>query len=236
MKEFCVVLVYPRDPKNIGSVARAMGNFGLTDLRVVKPFTPVWREAITAVGVGDILLNAKHFETLGDALADTTFSFAATALRDRQISQEIVSLPNINKRLITAPDGKIALVFGNEKSGLAGEDIARCSVVLNIPTVSKQPSINLAQATILTCYELSKREGFSPIRSAKELGNFPTDAQRELFVNSIEVLCEKMSLRADLPLELRKAFIRQLLTRQGISQDHLFFLKKLVDKINARLP
>ena len=59
MSNFCVVLVRPRDPNNIGACARAMANFGLADLRVVEPYAPVWREATSAVGAGDIMKNAR---------------------------------------------------------------------------------------------------------------------------------------------------------------------------------
>ena len=75
---FCLVLVRPRDPNNIGACARAMGNFGLTDLRVVDPYPPVWREAVSAVGVSDILQNARCCASLDEALQDVHFSLATT--------------------------------------------------------------------------------------------------------------------------------------------------------------
>ena len=71
---FCVILVRPRDPNNIGACARAMSNFGLTDLRVVEPFAPVWRDAVSAVGAGDVMKNAQQLSSLDEALHDTTFS------------------------------------------------------------------------------------------------------------------------------------------------------------------
>nr|QGT50787.1 tRNA (cytidine/uridine-2'-O-)-methyltransferase TrmJ [uncultured Elusimicrobia bacterium] len=236
MSCFCVVLVRPRDPNNIGAAARAMGNFGLTDLRVVDPYPPVWREAVSAVGVSDILQNARKFDTLDEALADTHFSLASTALKNRRAEQEVVTLPHLNERLQTAPRGLTALVFGNEKSGLSGEDIARCEAVLNIPTSAKQPSINLAQAVILTCYELSRRADFMPVRTVSRPVDAATDAQKEIFIAAAESLCEKTALRADLTPAQRKAFLRHALARQSISKDQLFFLKKLAEKISALLP
>ena len=236
MMRFCIVLVRPRDPNNIGAAARAMGNFGLSDLRVVEPYAPVWREAVSAVGVSDILQNARTFDTLDEALADTHFSLASTALRNRRMDQEVVALPHLNERLQTVPQGLIALVFGNEKSGLSGEDIARCDAVLNIPTSAKQPSVNLAQAVILCCYELSRRPDFKPLRSAGGEEAPATDAQREIFIAAAEELCQKAALRADLTVSQRKAFLRGALSRHPLTRDQLFFLKKLADKINALLP
>ena len=232
---FCVVLVRPRDPNNIGACARAMANFGLTDLRVVEPFAPVWREAVSAVGAGDLMHQAPELVNLDEALQGCTFSLAATALRNRGVVQEVIALPKLNERLETLPAGKVALVFGNEKTGLSNEDIERCDAILNIPTVAKQPSINLAQAVILTCYELSRRTGFTALRTVPPPADQPTDQQKEMFLSAVENLCEKVDLRNDLSLTQRMAFLRHALARHPLSTVQLFFLKTLVDRLNQRL-
>ena len=236
MKSFCIVLVRPRDPNNIGAAARAMANFGLSDLRVVDPFAVAWREAVSAVGAEDIMHNATQYPTLDEALADTSFSLAATALRNRYLEQEIVTLPVLNKRLEKAPEGKIALVFGNEKTGLSGEDIERCVAVLNIPTVSKQPSINLAQAVILTCYELSRRADFVPLRTAaSHIAAAPTDAQKEILVEKLFMLCEKADLRPDLTTDQRKAFLRRMVGDLSLNEAQLLFAKSLAERLAQRV-
>ena len=232
---FCVVLVRPRDPNNIGACARAMANFGLTDLRVVEPFAPVWREAVSAVGAVDLMHQAPELVNLDEALQGCTFSLAATALRNRGVVQEVIALPKLNERLETLPAGKVALVFGNEKTGLSNEDIERCDAILNIPTVAKQPSINLAQAVILTCYELSRRTGFTALRTVPPPADQPTDQQKEMFLSAVENLCEKVDLRNDLSLTQRMAFLRHALARHPLSTVQLFFLKTLVDRLNQRL-
>ena len=232
---FCVVLVRPRDPNNIGACARAMANFGLSDLRVVEPYAPVWREATSAVGAGDIMHAAAQLASLDEALKDCTFSLAATALRNRGVVQEVITLPKLNERLETCATDKVALVFGNEKTGLCQEDIERCDAILNIPTVAKQPSINLAQAVILTCYELSRRADFTPLRTVAAAKDQPTDAQREMFLRAVEELCEKVDLRNDLSLRQRTDFLRHALARHPLSTVQLFFLKTLVDRLNQRL-
>lgn len=236
MTSFCVVLVRPRDPNNIGAAARAMANFGLSDLRVVDPFAVAWREAVSAVGAEDIMHNAVQYQTLDEALADTSFSLAATALRNRRLEQEIVTLPLLNKRLEGVSGGKVALVFGNEKTGLSGEDIERCTAVLNIPTVSKQPSINLAQAVILTCYELSRRAGFVPLRSGGSLAApAPTDAQKEILVRAFYRLCEQADLRPDLTPAQRQAFLRRIVSDLSLNEVQLFFVKSLAERILQRM-
>lgn len=232
---FCVVLVRPRDPNNIGACARAMANFGLRDLRVVEPFPPVWREATSAVGATDIMQSAAQLNSLNEALQDCTFSLAATALRNRDVVQEVITLPRLNERLATVAAARVALVFGNEKTGLSNEDIERCDAILNIPTVAKQPSINLAQAVILTCYELSRRTDFMPLRTVPPPADQPTDRQKELFLRAVENLCEKVDLRNDLSLTQRLAFLRHALSRHPLSTVQLFFLKTLVERLNQRL-
>ena len=235
-RSFCIVLVRPRDPNNIGAAARAMANFGLSDLRVVEPFAVAWREAVSAVGAEDIMHAAKQFGSLDDALADTVYSLAATALRNRYLEQPIVTSPHLNEHMATLPEGKIALVFGNEKTGLSGEDIERCRAVLNIPTVAKQPSINLAQAVILTCYELSKQAGFVPLRKASSARvAMPTDSQKEILVDRVYHLCERADLRPDLTPEQRKAFLRRLIGDLPLSEIQLFFLKSLAERLSQRV-
>ena len=233
---FCVVLVRPRDPNNIGAAARAMANFGLSDLRVVEPFAVAWREATSAVGAGDIMASAHQFDTLDGALADTTYSFAATALRNRYLEQPIVTSPHLNEAIAKLPQGKIALVFGNEKTGLSGDDIERCRAVLNIPTVAKQPSINLAQAVILTCYELSKQVGFTPLRTVGGPAlKVPTDQQKEILVDKVYHLCEQADLRPDLTPDQRKAFLRRLIGDLPLTEIQLFFLKSLAERLSQRV-
>ena len=235
-RSYCVVLVRPRDPNNIGAAARAMANFGLSDLRVVEPFAVAWREATSAVCAEDIMRSAKQFSSLAQALADTTYSLAATALRNRYLEQPIVILPHLNEHLNLLPSGKIAFVFGNEKTGLSAEDIERCRAVLNIPTVAKQPSINLAQAVILTCYELSKRAEFMPLRTVEDTAaKVPTDQQKEILVDRVYHLCEQADLRPDLTSQQRKAFLRRLIGDLPLTEIQLFFLKSLAERLSQRV-
>lgn len=235
MNDFCIVLVRPRDPNNIGACARAMANFGLSDLRVVHPFSEVWRETVSAVGADDIMQQARLFDTLGEALSDTHFSLAATALRNRDLVQEVIFLPHLNSRLQTVPRGRVALVFGNEKSGLSNEDIEHCDAILNIPTTSKQPSINLAQAVTLTCYELSKRADFVPLKILPAENEMPTEAQKEIFIEVIDQLFEAADYRTDLTSDQRKNQLRHILTRQGMTRWQLFFVKSLAERILQKI-
>ena len=232
-RPIAVVLVRPRDPNNIGAAARAMANFGLHDLRVVEPYEPSWRQAVSAVGAADIMQQARLFDTLPQALADCTVTVATTALKNRQLNEHIVALPDFPAWLHAQPQGQTALVFGNEKTGLSNEDIELCSAAMHIPTTAKQPSINLAQAVILTCYELARDH--APKLPAKRL-QAATFAQQELVVEELDLLMQNTHFKQDYSPTQRKALIRQFLQRGSLSKNDLFFLKKWASQLNAHGP
>lgn len=154
-----VVLVSPRNPLNIGAVARAMVNFGFRHLTVVAPYEPHWREAQSAVGAEDVLQSAKVRSTLAEALAPATLVFGTGTLEPRKPEQPVVELPALAPivRDELARGGRVALVFGPEKHGLTRDDLSHCHRLLTIPTDPRQPSMNLGQAVAVCLYELASR-------------------------------------------------------------------------------
>lgn len=152
-----VVLVSPRNPLNIGAVARAMANFGLSRLSVVAPYAPHWREAKSAVGAPDILKNATVADSLAVAVHDCTLVAGTGTLKYRKPEQRVVTLPDLCPFVRKELDrgGRFALVFGPEKHGLTKEDLSYCQVLVEIPTDEKQPSMNLGQAVAVCLYELA---------------------------------------------------------------------------------
>jgi tRNA/rRNA methyltransferase len=161
-----VVLVSPRNPLNIGAAARAMANFGFTDLAVVAPFAEHWREARSAVGAPLLLQNAKESATLAEAVADCTLVLGTGTLTYRKPEQKVVPLPALAP-FIESKGARIALVFGPEKHGLTREDLSWCHLLVEIPTDPQQPSMNLGQAVAVCLYELSSH-AFSPQSEAAE--------------------------------------------------------------------
>lgn len=231
-RTFTIVLVRPRDPNNIGAAARAMANFGLDELRVVEPYEPSWQDAVSAVGAADILHQAKLFHSLPEALADCTLTIATTALKNRRLNETIVALPDFPSWLVQQPEGKTALVFGNEKTGLSNEDIELCHAAMHIPTRAKQPSINLAQAVILTCYELARSQTPAPSIHRPQAATF---AQLELVVEELNTLTQRAHFKQDYTAAQRKALVRKFLQRGALSKDDLFFLKKFAAQLNDLL-
>jgi tRNA/rRNA methyltransferase len=151
-----IILVRPQLGQNIGKAARAMLNFGLTEMRLVAP-RDGWPnpEAGPAASGADVVLdNAKVFETTADAIADCSLVYAST-VRRRDLVIPVIG-PEEMAREIHATEGSTAILFGPERSGLATEDVAVASRIVTVPINPDFGSLNLAQAVILLAYEWSR--------------------------------------------------------------------------------
>jgi tRNA/rRNA methyltransferase len=177
-----IVLVSPRNPLNIGAVARAMANFGFSRLSVVAPYAPHWREARSAIGAPELLQNAKETQSLADAVADCTFVAGTGTLTHRKPEQHVFALPDLGRALAGQLDheGRIALIFGAEKHGLTRDDLSYCHTLVTIPTDPRQPSMNLGQAVAVCLYELSWGDGQGDDEHNKGgVGDFPPFPQKQ---------------------------------------------------------
>ncbi|HSM86099.1 MAG TPA: TrmJ/YjtD family RNA methyltransferase [Candidatus Limnocylindrales bacterium] len=156
LDRLCVLLVATRNPLNIGAVARAMSNFGFSRLRVVRPYEPTFREARSAVGAAQVLAEAQEYSTVADAVADCVLVVGTTAAHNRQVQHPLKLLRagagSLREKL---QEGRVALLFGSEKTGLSNEDLAHCHWLVRIPTVSEHASMNLGQAVALCLYEIA---------------------------------------------------------------------------------
>jgi tRNA/rRNA methyltransferase len=152
-----IVLVRPQLGQNIGKAARAMLNFGLTELRLVAP-RDGWPnpEAGPAASGADIVLEqAEVFDNTQDAIADCSHVFAST-VRRRDLVMPVIGPQEMADRVAASP-GRSAILFGPERSGLETEDVALADGIVTVPVNPEFASLNLAQAVILLAYEWSKR-------------------------------------------------------------------------------
>jgi TrmH family RNA methyltransferase len=150
-----IVLVGTTHPGNIGAVARAMKNMGLSDLVLVNPkYFPHEDATARASGAEDLLESATVASDLDEALADCVFAAGASA-RSRAIEWPCMEPRECAARLVEeAVGGTVAVVFGPEKSGLSNSDLDRCQVLLTIPTDPEFSSLNIAMAVQVVTYEL----------------------------------------------------------------------------------
>jgi tRNA/rRNA methyltransferase len=164
-----VVLVEPLDAGNVGAAARAMKNFGFTDLWItggkqerVDDVSAWW-----AVGAIDVVENATRVDTLEDALHDCHLTVATTAVRGRQVFDHLepAGVARLaNEQL--SDEHRIAIVFGREKSGLTGREVMLCQRTASIPTWPEFPTMNLAMSVAIFCYELGR--GLRPAPAPRE--------------------------------------------------------------------
>jgi TrmH family RNA methyltransferase len=150
-----IVLVGTTHPGNIGAVARAMKNMGLSDLALVEPRHFPHDEAVArASGATDVLDNATVVSSLAEGLTDCVYVAGASA-RPRTISWPSMGPRDCAERMISeSKSGKVAAVFGPEKSGLHNDDLDLCNTLLTIPTDPGFSSLNLAMAVQVLTYEL----------------------------------------------------------------------------------
>jgi tRNA/rRNA methyltransferase len=152
-----IILSRPQLGENIGAAARAMANFGLSDLRLVAPRAG-WQEKATVMAVGAAYVTeaARVFGTLTEALGDLQLVYA-TSRRERGVAKPVLTPAEAVKRLRAASmEGqKTGLLFGGERAGLDNDEISLATAIVNIPTADFA-SMNLSQAVLLASYEWFK--------------------------------------------------------------------------------
>ena len=152
-----IVLVRPRDAMNVGAAARAMKNMGMLQLTLVKPAVRAVATAATvAVHARDIVARARTVETVAEAVGDCHLVVGTTCRGGlyRAAAETAESLAPVLARC--ARDGRVALLFGPEDHGLTNEDLKHCQRLMTVDTSAAYPSLNLAQAVLLCCYELRR--------------------------------------------------------------------------------
>jgi TrmH family RNA methyltransferase len=158
-----VVLVRARNPNNIGAVARAMHDFGFRHLRVVNDYAVPFETARSAVDASEVIAAAKAFANVAEAIADCTLAVGTTAVGERALQHPLYPLPEAAAKIkdeLAGEDsrGRVALLFGSEKTGLSNDELSHCNWLLTIPMQQheevRHPSMNLGQSAAVCLYEL----------------------------------------------------------------------------------
>jgi tRNA/rRNA methyltransferase len=174
-----IILSHPQIGENIGAAARAMKNFGLTELRLVAPACrwPNERALALASGAGDILEAAKVYPDIGAALSDIRLVLATTA-RDRDVLREILTPEAAANRLQAATRQGVtsAILFGGERAGLSNDELSLAEAVITIPT-AQFSSLNLGQAVLLLGYEWLKAADATPASRTRKTSAVPATRQ-----------------------------------------------------------
>ncbi|MBZ6075436.1 RNA methyltransferase [Microvirga puerhi] len=184
-----IILVEPQLAENIGMVARAMANFGLSDLRLVSPRNgwPKKGAHSAASGATHVLEGAKLYDTAREAIADLNYVFATTARERGQMKRVFGPEPAMAEAHARIASGQgVGILFGRERTGLENDEISLADAIVTFPVDPKFSSLNLAQAVLLMSYEWQRRATGGALPFGSEQSTPP--APREMLVSFFDYI------------------------------------------------
>nr|WP_245978806.1 TrmJ/YjtD family RNA methyltransferase [Aurantiacibacter xanthus] len=210
-----IVLVRPQLGENIGKAARAMLNFGLTEMRLVAPRDgwPNPSAGPAASGADIILEQAKVYDTTAEAVADCAHVYATT-VRKRGVTKPVVTPEGAAAEMVRA-EGRSAVLFGREASGLETSDVALARTIITAPINPEFGSLNLAQAVMLVVYELSKHADLTMPTVEELLPPAPQDELEGLIGHLEKLLQPRRYFWPESRAEATRRTLRGVLTRPG---------------------
>ncbi|MGA2942569.1 MAG: TrmJ/YjtD family RNA methyltransferase [Xanthobacteraceae bacterium] len=225
-----VILVEPQMGENIGAAARAMANFGLSKLRLVKPKQawPNEKAHMMAAGADRILDGAVLYDDLPSAIADCTFLLATTA-RSHDQAKPVIGPADAAAAMAprVAAGETVGILFGRERNGLENDEVALADCIVTLPVNPAFASLNLAQAVIIVAYEWFELQSSGALPFATPLKSPPAGKQQLLaFFAAIERELEKVEFfrppdkRETMQINLRNIFTRMAPTQQDIQTLH----------------
>lgn len=230
-----IVLVGISHPGNIGSAARAMKTMGLDSLRLVAPARfPATEATVMAAGADDVLDRASVYGDVASAVADCGLIIGTTS-RSRHLPWRVVE-PRIAAREAAAAsrDGRVAVLFGAERTGLLNDDIERCQLLLSIPTGSSYASLNVAMAVQVVAYELLlalREEGAAAAGQGVPLASA---AEMEQFYAQLAQVMEEVEFRDRNGAGHLMARIRRLFNRAVMDQNEVNILRGILTAVQGR--
>ena len=204
--KFGFILVNPQLGENIGACARALKNFGFSNLNIVAPrdLWPNTKARMTSVGAYNIIQKAKIYKNVSDAVKEFDLVFASTA-RKRDINKKHISIINFVKLLSKYEKSNIGIMFGPEASGLSNHDLSLSNFIIQIPTSKKLTSLNLSHAVIVICYEIYKSLNFNKFKKEKILTKLTSKKSIKNLIKFIEDMLDKKNFFK--PPEKKKSMI-----------------------------
>jgi tRNA/rRNA methyltransferase len=231
-----IILVRPQLGENIGKAARAMLNFGLTEMRLVAPRDgwPNPAAGPAASGADIVLANARVFDTLAEATADIHHVYATT-VRKRGVTKTVLT-PEVAASEIFTQSGQSAILFGAERSGLESDEVNLARSIITVPINPEFGSLNLAQAVILCAYEWSKTQSLaSPPKTDLE----PPASQFELdgLIEQLDGMLEPLNYFTPIDrAPVTRRTLRNLLTKPAWNALEVRTLRGVLTTLHKRRP
>lgn len=225
-----IVMVGTTHPGNIGGVARAMKNMGLSRLSLVAPEAPFphAKARARASGAVNVLENTQVFATLEEAIADCSLVIGASA-RMRTLPWPVVDPRECASRVVNIGEGaEVAIVLGRENSGLTNEELELCQLLVTIPTNPDFSSLNIAAAAQVLCYEIRLAANLDKLPGQPADSPLATSAERDgMFTHFEQALTEIEFLKPDNPGQLMRR-LRRLFTRTGLERLEVNILRGIM--------
>jgi tRNA/rRNA methyltransferase len=234
--KFGFILVNPQLGENIGSCARALKNFGFSNLNIVKPRDgwPNTKARMTSVGAYDLIKSAKLFDTV-DQVVKKFDIVLATSARRRDIQKKHISLSDFNNFLKKYNKANIGIMFGPEASGLSNHDLSLANFIIQVPTANKLTSLNLSHAVIVVCYEIFKSTHLKKEKKVKILNKLASKKSIQNMIIFLEKLLDQKKFFK--PLEKKKSMIlniNNIFGRLELSDKEMRILFSIFSALNKK--
>jgi tRNA/rRNA methyltransferase len=234
--KFGFILVNPQLGENIGSCARALKNFGFSDLNIVKPRDgwPNTKARMTSVGAFDLIKSAKLFDTVDQAVKKFDIVLATSARR-RDIQKKHISLSNFSNFLKKYNKVNVGIMFGPEASGLSNHDLSLANFIIQVPTANKLTSLNLSHAVIVVCYEIFKSTHLKKEKKVKILNKLASKKSIQNMIIFLEKLLDQKKFFK--PPEKKKSMIlniNNIFGRLELSDKEMRILFSIFSALNKK--
>lgn len=227
LEQINIVLCHPDESRNIGSACRAMANNDIYNLRIVGKKEDYNEEQVKTLSIHafSIWQNAKFYDSLENAVSDCIIAAGTTRRRGKKRKDFLLFPEEFTKSIEKVDNGNIALIFGNERTGLTDEELEVCTVGINIPSSETFGSLNLSHAVQLICYSLFRSvskysAGYTPIDL-----NRINDTVKSITDNLQEIGFFSLNGRPDM-----EHFWTSLISRANLSEGEAQYLEKLFTK------
>lgn len=228
LDDICIVLAGPEESRNIGSACRAMANMGIKKLRIVgkrKDFKDR-QIRILAIHAAYIWDQAEFFDSITQAVSDCVISAGTTRRRGKKRKEWLVTPEEFASGEALKQQGKAAIVFGNERTGLTDEELEECSMGIQIPSSPDFPSLNLSHAVQIICYTLYRK-----LETANYSGYTPISLERlNKTVTGITGNLQKIGFFSVTGRPEMENFWEGILARAALSEGEAAYLEKVFTK------
>jgi len=236
LNKFGFILVNPQLGENIGSCARALKNFGFSNLSIVSPRDgwPNTKAKMTSVGAFNLIKSAKIYNNVDDAVKKFDLIFATSA-RSRDVNKKHISIINFIKILAKNKNSNIGIMFGAEASGLSNHNLSLSNFIIQIPTSNKLTSLNLSHAVIIICYEIYRSLNFSKFKKEKILSKLASKSSIKNLIKFLEKMLD--SKKFFKPPEKKKSMIlniNNVFGRLELSDKEIRILFSIFNALNKK--